>query len=157
MSKLKKILPGNKLSTQKLSQTAPSTKKAISPALNLAYVEAIKVLKLARLTITPIGKWNKHTPALGADGCEVSPTSPLAESFCALGALSFAKNKLGVKNERARRALQYVAYFKTAQLHNTPTSLAVVNFNDNLLTTQADVLELFDQAIQRILDNAHKA
>ncbi len=65
-----------------------------------------------------------------------------AESYCALGALSGPHMKMDIKLILdARELLSAAVYKKTLKWD-------VVNFNDQGHRTQADVLEVFDMAIE---------
>lgn len=94
------------------------------------------VLITARGFIDTPEKWTKGLPAKDAEGFATSPHDAFAVCFCALGAIEKAARI--VKKDHASQVCRFVGDVISKRL---------VDFNDNMNTTHADILEVFDKVI----------
>jgi hypothetical protein len=101
------------------------------------------VLKAARARIEKPEHWTQGAFARNALGRNVHPTHPSACCFCVEGAVRYADMRLpGSQRGAARTQLDTTAYEISGNCY-------AAAFNDAPSTTHADVLALFDRAIER--------
>jgi hypothetical protein len=101
--------------------------------------DVVKILEAARKVIETPEKWTKGFFAQTSEGVNCYTDSPHAVCFCASGAVQKAwlENGAGVYEARAILS-SIVSNYKGG----------IPEFNDALETTHADVLEVFDTAIE---------
>ena len=109
-------------------------------------------LVLGRGKIAPQDAWNQHVEARASDGTTVNCTNPRAVKFCALGAVRRAATE--IKDRGPDCELLYKAA-TDALADQLATRVGysdedILRFNDKPGTRQADVLEIFDDAIEAI-------
>lgn len=85
--------------------------------------------------------WTQGKSARTADGTSVSPESDIAASFCAMGAL-------GAWYPRDASAALAALAGALPRQGGAPAVTRLARFNDDPGTTQADVLALYDRAIE---------
>jgi hypothetical protein len=88
--------------------------------------------------------WTKGTYAKDSEGRSCIISSPDAKCFCLLGALRRTEYELGTDKT------WYQARAIIANVLNTGRMGGIIDFNDNLSTTKADVLSLLDKAISSL-------
>lgn len=114
---------------------------------------AADLLVDARKVIEDEDRWGQHHYATDAVGCECWPGATRAARFCALGAMQYVEAQHvpsvnSAVSNRAREALT-VAVDKMPPRGDTfRDAVTVSGFNDHPATTHADVLKLFDVAIE---------
>jgi hypothetical protein len=109
---------------------------------------ARELLQAGRARLGP-GKWVKRTLARDKTGQEVLPWAPDAFRFCALGALRLEQDTAGSEAYQEAVAKLYQAVYPEAEaLPAGPMSVAVVQWNDEVVRQQADVLALYDRALE---------
>lgn len=101
------------------------------------YQDVVDVLTSARDLITPDGAWTKGELAR-AIGVPTFPNDPTADCWCMSGALLVAAGDSGPLFLSAVLAVEKVIPF------------AVPKFNDAETTTQEEVIEAFNKAIERL-------
>jgi hypothetical protein len=105
------------------------------------------ILRKALELLGPNGeRWTKHASALDADGVGVSPTADSAERFCSLGALYRVTHR-DVPFDRYHAA--DLAHLSAVTALECGTADTLTFFNDRPDTTFADVVEVFEHAIQK--------
>lgn len=104
----------------------------------------IKILKQARELLTKPNGWIKGIMAKNREGYIVHPFSPIAVSFCALGACRRALFNLSVDTDCFNASLS-----STKDLLGIE-DLKVANLNDSPDTTLEDVLALYDNRIKEL-------
>jgi hypothetical protein len=120
---------------------------------------ARELLARARALIERPERWTQGAMARGAGGEAVAATSPRACRWCAYGALWHASWQLeheagGAYGRVCRRAEQHATM---ALAHAVPPDMdpdarprdyeAVVEYNDTVTTTHADILALYERAL----------
>ena len=103
-------------------------------------MEAVEILKRARALIETPDKWVRGAFARDADGFPVKHLSDAACKFCARGAFLRAANASVLDNHPAEIFLDRAHSGKRR---------SYVSLNDAEETTHADILALFDRAIEK--------
>jgi len=111
---------------------------------NSSNTEAIDLLREARALISDPDKWTQGTLARNAYGSEVAHYSPDACKWCAVGAISrvAASNNASYETEMSA----YSALVQASRILFDSDAVGEVNDTH----THADVLALFDRAIELI-------
>ena len=95
--------------------------------------------------------WTQNTAARNADGDHVAATSRHACRWCATGALYVVYESIPEWREDPKPA--EARDLVRAAIPNRNDYETIVGFNDADNTTQADVLAVFDKAIERCNDD----
>lgn len=103
----------------------------------------LEVLKIARSLIEDPEHWHQGCLARDKDGREVGTRNPNACSWCSAGALYRADPK-GDQGFEPKVHLERALF----QLFPQWEARGIENFNDSFVTTHAQVLQVFDKAIQ---------
>ena len=88
----------------------------------------LELLRAVRAQIDTPEKWTQNTSARDAFGCPASPYSALAASWCLFGAACAVMNRM-------------------RDFSHEIISTDLINFNDDLTTTHADVMARLDALI----------
>ncbi len=102
-----------------------------------------EILIAARAVLSGPKAWTKKAFARNTYGVRIRPTAVSATCFCMIGAIDHVA-PTGPEKFDAKRELTCAI----------PGGRAVTDFNDDPRTTQADVLAVFDRAIEAINDPA---
>jgi hypothetical protein len=97
----------------------------------------LEALVAARTLISDPGRWAQGTYAKDTNGRSVWPDSAEACCWCSVGALNRTHASTQIRVEAAHALGETVKQ-------------SVVDFNDRIETTHADVLAAFDAAIARL-------
>jgi hypothetical protein len=110
---------------------------------------AHQVLKAARALIADPKHWTQGELARDADGNPEDEYQPEAVCFCSVGALMRAARVVGDDLNEAR----FGAFTQVGNITLDLRGLTIVEFNDAEDTTHADVLAVFDKAIEATKGN----
>jgi len=100
----------------------------------------LEVVTAARELLSDPARWTKGANARNEKGDGGGSGMEGAVCWCAVGALRH------VSNDPNLEAVWEDAYYMLAE--QTPRGEGVMAFNDGVLTTHADVLAMFDRAIE---------
>lgn len=107
-------------------------------------MNALTILYRARTVIDLVG-WCQHASAQDKNNLSVSPLSPQAASYCAIGALFKVTNKCALENDNY--ALKEAKQALIAALPATYDLVSIADYNDADCRTKDEILALFDAAI----------
>lgn len=97
-------------------------------------------LRAAKALIDTPEKWTKGCNARAFDGASLDPRDVLASCFCSFGAMVHVED-----NSDNRREADHALFMAVGEIAPFP---GYISFNDADTTTHADVMALFDRAIE---------
>ncbi len=115
--------------------------------------DVVIVLEGARALIADPQNWTRGCLAANENGWPCGPEEPGATRFCAIGATWASAERaeragLDPKRAAVARVRAELALYAVAPL--VPGLTSVQSYNDRPQTTHADILQLFDRALERV-------
>ncbi len=111
-------------------------------------LETLATLMLARDLIAKPENWCQGTLALNAHEEDVDPKYITAERFCMLGAIQRITGEVIIRDELEEPLERAIGVEPRGGPEHVP------GFNDDPVTTHADVLAAFDLAIELVREEA---